>query len=55
MDMVKAIAKSANDPIIKAKMVQAAIDQYNKGNIVMEPQGEFMGLLTSKGLSSLFG
>lgn len=55
MDMVKAIAKAANDPIIKAKMVQAALDQYNKGNIVMEPENDFMGLLTSKGLSSLFG
>lgn len=55
MDMVKAIAKASNDPMVKAKMVQAALDQFNKGNIVMEPQNDFMGLLTSKGLSSLFG
>lgn len=55
MDMVKAIAQSADDPVVKANMVQAALDQYNKGNIVMEPQGEFVGLLASKGLSSLFG
>ena len=54
MDMVKAIAKAADDPVVKAKMVQAAVDQYAKGNIKMEPQGDFMGLLASKGFSSLF-
>ena len=36
-------------------MVQAAMDQYAKGNIVMTPADEFIGLLASKGLSSLFG
>lgn len=55
MDMVKAIAHAAEDPTVKAKMTQAAIDQYSKGNIVMEPQGDFMGLLASKGISKLFG
>ena len=55
MDMVKAIAKAADDPKVKASMVQAALDQYSKGNIVMEPQDEFVGLLASKGLSTLFG
>ena len=55
MDMVKAIAKAADDPRVKAAMVQAALDQYSKGNIVMEPQNEFVGLLASKGLSTLFG
>lgn len=55
MDMVKAIAKSADDPSVKAKMVQAALDQYSKGNIVMEPQDEFVALLASKGLGTLFG
>lgn len=54
LEMVRAIAEVANDPVIKAKMVQAALDQYAKGNIIMEPQGDFVGLLASKGFSSLF-
>lgn len=55
MDLVKAIAKAADNPDVKSKMVQAALDQYSKGNIVMEPQNEFVGLLASKGFSTLFG
>ncbi|MDO5848413.1 MAG: DUF4012 domain-containing protein [Methanobrevibacter sp.] len=55
LELVKAIAKSADNPNVKAKMVQAAIDQYSKGNIVMEPAGDFVGLLASKGFSNLFG
>lgn len=55
LDLVKGIASSADDPVKKAKMVQAAMDQYSKGNIVMTPENEFIGLLASKGLSSLFG
>ncbi len=54
MDIAHAIAKAAENPLVKSKMMQAAINQYNKGNIVMEPQGEFMGLLASEGLSSIF-
>ena len=55
LDLVQGIASSADDPLTKAKMVQAAMDQYAKGNIVMTPADEFIGLLASKGLSSLFG
>lgn len=55
LDLVQGIASSADDPLTKAKMVQAAMDQYTKGNIVMTPADEFIGLLASKGLSSLFG
>lgn len=54
MNVVQAIANSASDPIKKSKMVETALDQYSKGNIVMEPKGAFMGLLASKGIDSLF-
>lgn len=54
MDIVRAIAQAANDPNVKSDMVQAAINQFSKGNIVMEPQDEFLGLLASKGLDKLF-
>lgn len=55
MDIAHSIAKAAENPMVKSKMVQAAVNEYNKGNIVMEPKGDFMGLLASEGLSSLFG
>lgn len=53
MDIVKAAGHAADDPIKKASMVNAALDQYSKGNIVMEPQGSFVGLLASKGINNL--
>lgn len=53
MDIVKAVGHSASDPLKKASMVNAALDQYSKGNIVMEPQGSFVGLLASKGINNL--
>ena len=53
MDIVKAVGHAADDPITKASMVNAALDQYSKGNIVMEPQGSFVGLLASKGINNL--
>lgn len=53
MDIVKAAGHASEDPLTKASMVNAALDQYSKGNIVMEPQGSFVGLLASKGINNL--
>lgn len=55
MDIVKASAKAASgDPVIKSAMVNAALDQYSKGNIIMDDKGDFVGLLASKGFESIF-
>lgn len=55
LDVVKAAARAAKDPEIKSAMVSAAIDQYSKGNIIMDQQGAFVGLLASKGIETFFG
>lgn len=54
MEIVKAAANSASDPVKKSAMVNAALDQYSKGNIIMDEQGAFVGLLASKGIESFF-
>ena len=55
MGIVKAAAKAASsDPSIKSAMVNAALDQYSKGNIIMDKEGAFVGLLASKGFESVF-
>lgn len=54
MEIVKAAANSASDPVKKAAMVNAALDQYSKGNIIMDQQGSFVSLLASKGIESFF-
>lgn len=54
MEIVKAAANSANDPVKKSAMVNAALDQYSKGNIIMDEQGAFVGLLASKGIETFF-
>ena len=55
MNVVKAAAKAAsNNPNVKSAMVQAAFDQYSKGNIIMDDQGDFAGLLASKGFEAIF-
>lgn len=54
MDLAKGIADASENPTIKTAMIESAINQYAKGNIVMEPQNEFMALLASKGLENLF-
>lgn len=55
MSIVKAAAQAAsNDPEVKSAMVNAALDQYSKGNIIMDQQGAFVGLLASKGFDTLF-
>ncbi|MDR3063598.1 MAG: DUF4012 domain-containing protein [Methanobrevibacter sp.] len=54
MEVVKALAQSADNGEKRPKLIQTALDQYSKGNIVMDQQGAFMGLLASKGINSLF-
>ena len=53
MVLVKALAQAAANPDKKAKMVQAALDEYSNGNIVMQPEGSFTKLLATKGIESL--
>ena len=53
MVLVKALSKAAKDPDKKQKMVQAALDEYNKGNVVMTPKGSFARLLATKGFESI--
>ena len=55
LEIVKATANAAaNDDSVKSAMVNAALDQYSKGNIIMDEKGAFVGLLASKGFNSLF-
>lgn len=55
MNIVRAAAVSASkDPAVKSAMVNAALDQYSKGNIIMDQEGAFVGLLASKGFESIF-
>jgi hypothetical protein len=55
MSIVKAAAKAAsNDSDVKSAMVSAALNQYSKGNIIMDDEGDFAGLLASKGFESIF-
>ena len=53
MVLVKALAQAAANPDKKATMIQAALNEYSKGNIVMKPEGSFTNLLATKGMESL--
>ena len=53
MVLVKALAQAAANPDKKATMMKAALDEYNKGNIIMKPEGSFTKLLATKGLESI--
>ena len=53
LDIVRAVAQSATNADKRSAMVNVALDQYSKGNIVMEPQGSFIGLLASKGIENI--
>ena len=55
LDIVKAAANAAKNPDVKSAMVNAALDQFSKGNIIMDNQNEFVGLLASKGIETFFG
>lgn len=54
LDIVKAAANKAKDPDVKSAMVNVALDQFSKGNIIMNGPGDFAGLLASKGLETFF-
>ena len=50
LEIVKAAAQAATNPDKKSAMINVALDQYAKGNIVMTSQGSFVGLLATKGI-----
>ena len=54
LDIVKAAAAKAKDPDKKSAMISAAMDQFSKGNIIIDKQGDFAGLLASKGIETFF-
>ena len=54
LDIVKAAAREAKNPDKKSAMMNAALDQYSKGNIITDDQGAFAGLLASKGIETFF-
>ena len=53
MELAKVIANLTKDPDKKSKMVQTALNEYSKGNIVMQPQGSFTKLLATKGIDKI--
>ncbi|MGL4670160.1 MAG: DUF4012 domain-containing protein [Methanobacteriaceae archaeon] len=53
MVLVKALSQATTDPDKKNKMIQAALSEYSKGNILMNPQGSFIGLMSTKGFESI--
>ena len=53
MVLVNALAETAQDHSKRNTMIQTALDQYSKGNIIMTPEGSFTRLLATKGFESL--
>lgn len=53
MEVVKTLANITKDPDKKNKMMQATIDEYKNGNIIMQPQGSFTKLLATKGFEKI--
>ena len=53
LSLVSALSKAAKNEATRGAMIQTALDQYSKGNIVMVPSGSFISLLFSKGFDSL--
>lgn len=53
MVLVKALAQTAKDPKKKETMVKKALEEYNNGNIYMNPKGSFARLLATKGFESI--
>lgn len=51
--LVKGLVKASKDPNKKSKMINAAMDQYSQGNIVVYPKGVFVKLIASKGVDAL--
>ena len=53
MELAKALSQAAKDPTKKTTMVQKALEEYSKGNILMKPEGSFTKLLATKGFENL--
>jgi len=53
MVLVKALSTAAKNPDKRNTMVQTALDEYSKGNIIMSPEGSFTSLLATKGFDAL--
>lgn len=53
MTLAKSLSAAAKNKSTRNAMVQVALDQYSKGNILMIPQGSFNGLIASKGIGSI--
>ena len=53
MVLAKALANAAKDPTKKTTMVKVALEEYSKGNILMQPEGSFTRLLATKGFDKL--
>lgn len=53
MVLAKALSQAAADPDKRNKMVQTALSEYSKGNILMTPKGSFIGLMGTKGLENV--
>ena len=51
--IMKPLLKATKDPTKYAALLQVAIDQYSKGNIVVVPEDLFNQLVISKGINSL--
>ncbi len=53
MVLAKALSNATKDPTKKSAMIQSALDDYTKGNIIMNPQGSFTKLLATKGIENI--
>jgi hypothetical protein len=51
--VVEGLSNAVQDPATRNTMMQMAITQYNKGNIVVWPKGSFIQLLYTKGFNSI--
>ena len=53
LSLVRELSKAATNETTRNAMVQVAFDQYSKGNIIMIPEGSFVGLMAAKGVENL--
>lgn len=53
MTVVQGLTIAAHDPATRNQMMQMAITQYNRGNIVVWPEGSFVQLLYTKGIHAI--
>lgn len=53
MVLVKALSEASKDPVKKDTMIKVAIEEYSKGNILMDPEESFVNLMVTKGFESI--